>query len=406
MGFVATQLYVTAKSLLRDKTDLFFVILFPLLLTSIFIYIFGGTGNPGVKLGVVNLDGNTSIVTELLRGLEKTPVVSKLVFYDNISMLKKALLSPPPPPVDAGLVIPRGFSENLSKGLQARLTILVAYRGTVWSNYTAYTIVSTISKLEDALRLFRLRLIRRFAEKYAPFEYVVALAFPLNTTVVVLKPERLLTPGVVRGWYVVAVMLVEALFIGIFSAATWLVSEAKRGTLKYMLSLPAKSGQYIAAILARSLFYTAVASLVALATGYMLGARLYLGAASAAAAALLVALATLFSASIGALIACFATKPEGANAAANAIGFTLMFTAGIIYPPWLLPGPLKVFAEIFPLSRLADATRAIMVYGVDPLHALMEYTPPRILAATLFFIAVAIALYRRRLQAILETGKL
>ena len=404
MTLVKARLYLAVKRLYRSKTNLFWTILFPLLMTVMFIGVFaGGAKPPSIKLGVVNLDVNSSVVRGLLRGLEESPTIAEIRYYGSVEELMEALRSPPPAPVDAGLVIPRGFTRNVTSGLQGTLVVYLVYAGGLWSNFTGYTLLSTLAKLEDVFREHGVRI----ALRYVPVEarrFIYSIAFPLNITVVHVKPPRLYSMGVLKAWYAVSVALVEALFIGLFTASSWLVGEARRGTLRYMLSTPARGYEYVAAVMLESLVGAAIATLVALGAGYAMGAVYSVDVGSWTLFAILICLSTLFSASLGALIACFVQRPEAAAAAANAIGFPLMFIAGIVYPPWLLPGPLRAFAEVFPLSRLAEAARAVMVYGVDPLNALARYTPPQVLAATLVFIAIASMFYRRRLQSILEQG--
>ncbi len=277
------------------------------------------------------------------------------------------------------------------------------YTGDPWGNYTGYTLLSTLSRIEDVFREYRVRIALRFVPREYQ-GYVVGLVFPLNITVETLKPPRLFSAGTLKAWYAVSVALVEALFIGLFASATWLVSEARRGTLRYMLSTPTRGYEYVLSVMLEAIVATSVAAIVALATGHLMGAEYNADPGAWGLFAILTVLSTLFSASIGALIGLVAGRPESATAAANAVGFPLMFIGGIVYPPWLLPGPLKMFAEIFPLSRLAEAARAVIVYGVDPATALARYTPPQLLAATLIFIAVASLAYRKRLESILEGG--
>ncbi len=404
MTLVRARLYLAVKRLYRNKSNLFWTILFPLLMTALFIGVFAGNARPpSVKLGVVNLDVNSSVVRGLLKGLEESPTIAEIRYYGSVEELVEALRSPPPAPIDAGLVIPRGFTRNVTSGLQGTLIVYLVYTGGVWSNFTGYTLLSTLARLEDVFREHSVRLALRYVPAEAK-RFIVSIAFPLNITVVRVKPPRLYSMGVLKAWYAVSVALIEALFIGLFTASSWLVGEARRGTLRYMLSTPARSYEYVIAVMLESLVGVTVATLVALGTGYAMGAVYSFDVGSWALFAVLVCLSTLFSASLGALIACFVQRPEAAAAAANAIGFPLMFIAGIVYPPWLLPGPLRAFAEAFPLSRLAEAARAVLVYGVGPAEALARYTPPQVLVATLVFIVLASMLYRRRLQSILEQG--
>src|SRR2546422_605581 len=65
---------------------------------------------------------------------------------------------------------------------------------------------------------------------------------------------------------------------------------------------------------------------------------------------------------IGMVLANFVKEAEGADAAANAITFPMMFLSGTFWPRETLPDILKVIANFMPLTYINDGLRDSMIY--------------------------------------------
>ena len=390
-GYVAAQL----RLLFRVRSSLFWVIAFPFMMVLISSGIWGSPAVPKVHLAVLNLDGNGSVAKGLLHGLREAPVVGDIVFAKNMSELRRLLSG------RVGLVIPRGFSANVTSGKQGMLVILYPATGESWVTTSVSILRGVLNRFEDKMRMQMLR----YALPYVPAmyrPYLETLANPLVVKEEEVRLKHTVTSATIKGWMAVSMIIVEALFIGLSVGATSFHEERRLGLLRYMLSSPVKGWQMLAARLATALLYVAVAAAASLAAGAATGASVEATPGGALVAAVMVALATLVTTSMGFVISWLVGRGEAAQATAMAIAFPLMFLGGIWVPAWMLPPPLQRLAEVFPVSRMADAVRAVLVYGKTPLDALATYTPPQILGLSLLLVALGAAAYRRMLERLVE----
>src|SRR6267378_2518636 len=99
----------------------------------------------------------------------------------------------------------------------------------------------------------------------------------------------------------------------------------------------------------------------------------------------LVVAASLLFPGIGMVLANFVKEAEGADAAANAITFPMMFLAGTFWPRDSLPDIMKNIANFMPLTYVNDGLRYALIYA-QPAQALTNMLIALGLAA--FFIVL------------------
>lgn len=396
MGFVLGYVAAQARLVRRERSALFWVIAFPFMMVLISSSLWGRPAVPKIDVAVLNLDGNTSIVNGLIKGLEGAPVVKRVILVDNMSALREKLQG------SVGLIIPGGFTENITSGRRAVLVVAYPATGEPWVNTSVSILVGVLGGFEDRMRS---RLLQA-SLPYVPEEYrgyLVAIVDPLRVRLEPVQPRHPVTASMVRGWMVVSMIIVESLFVGLNVGATSFHEERRTGLLGYILSSPVRGWQLLAARLLTAVMYVGFASIAAAAAGAMVGAGYTVTAPGLAVAAVMVALATLLSTSLGLVVSGLVKREDAAQAVATAIAFPLMFLGGIWIPPWMLPPPLQRLAQVFPVSSMAEAARAVLVYGKPPLQALREYTPPQVVALSLALIALGVLVYRRMLERIIET---
>jgi len=401
VGFLAGYLAAQLRILLRSRSSLFWVIVFPLVMTLLFTSLWGRPATPRVDLGLVVEDEHTAIVEDMVKGINTTPMVGKLVVLNSREELVEQLLASPPQSLDAGIVVPQGFSRNISSGHQAVVELLYLGTPSPWTNTSLAIVRGIVDELSRRIRKHFLEAALRYTPpQYQP--HVVALAEPIKVEVELVEMETAINEAQARAWIAVSMTVVEALFIGLLIGATSFHEERRLGMLPVLLSSPLSSWSLLAARLLTALLYTSIASAVSIAAGALAGAEYTTSPAAIAVAAAMTALATLFSTSIGLAISGLARRQEAAEAMANAVAFPLMLIGGIWVPKWMLPPLLQKLAELLPISRMADAARATVVYGQGPGEALAEHTPPSVLAATAVFLAVGVLAYRRLLEKSIE----
>jgi ABC-2 type transport system permease protein len=78
---------------------------------------------------------------------------------------------------------------------------------------------------------------------------------------------------------------------------------------------------------------------------------------------LMVAMASLMFTGLGMIIARFVKDPDGADAAANAITFPMMFLSGTFFQLSQMPQFLQTIARALPLTYVSEGLRASMIFG-------------------------------------------
>jgi ABC-2 type transport system permease protein len=385
----------------RDKSTLFWIVLFPFIMTLIFGSIYGRSSSFKVSLAIYSADGNTSIVSSIIKGIESSPIVSRLTYANSTGELRELLNAPPPKTFDVGIIFPEGFTRNVSRGIQSE--VLIAYRNTSepWINTSVFITEGIIDTVSDVMRYRYLEHILAYIPAIYK-QYIIAVAEPLKTSEYPVKPSHLVTPARIKAWMALSMIIVEALYIGLNIGATSFHEERKNGLLRPLLSAPLRSWSMLIARLLVSIMMVAVAALSALVAGTILGAEYTTTPGAVLVAAVMTVLATIFTVSMGFIVSGLVKRTESAEAIASAIAFPLMFIGGIMMPSWLLPSFMQKFAHILPISMLADGVRAVAVYGVSPIEAIREYMPPQIIAITLAFILIGIFMYRKMLEKSIE----
>ncbi len=397
LGYLSAQLRI----LFRSRSTLFWVILFPLVMTLLFASLWGSPSTPKIKLGIVVEDKESPVTESIVNAIRHAPVVGDLELLGTVKELVARLEAPPPRGLDVGIVVPRGFSDNLTAGRQAVLRLLYLAAPDPWVNTSVSMARGIIEEVSAHIRRSLLEAMLAYVPaKYRP--YIVALAQPIRVVDEPIQPKHVITAGQVKAWIALSMAVVEALFIGLLVGATSFHEERELGILPAILSSPVSSWSLLSARLLTAILYTAVASASAIVAGYLVGAS-YSGSITAVlVASAMIAMAALFAASLGLLISGLARRQEAAEAIANAVAFPLMFIGGLWIPKWMLPKTLQEFADILPISRMADAARAVIVYNQPPAEALARHTPPSVVALTLAMLLLGALVYRRLLEKSME----
>lgn len=388
------------KELTRDKTSLFWVLVFP----TIMVLISGGLwANPNprpTRVGVYVEDPspgpfNASLVT---LAMENTGMFEVRQYGSLQSMLDDIAEDGDPP---LGLYFPQGFAANASSGRPAGIVVYRVNVSELWVEVDQSKLLGFLSSMEDTVRPTILEhVLPRTPSSYRG--YLEALADPLKTRVEKVNTAREASRAVIAGYMAISMVVVEALFIGLNVGASMIHEERETGGLRALLSSPVPSWAILAGYTLTTMVYIALAGLASLAAGLMVGAE-YRGLTPGmlAASTVVVVLAGLFTMGLGLLLAPLARSAKGASGLATAIAFPLMFLGGIWTPSWMLPEPFRTFAHYFPLSRLSDALKLMIVYGGSPGEAL-SMIPPVLVAAIILVYAVGSAAYRRMLSMLLE----
>lgn len=313
----------------RDRSALFFTILFPL----IFLFIMGGLfRSDGIPQSKVIEVGPVSI-------LDSMPA-------DARTQVERVLAISRTDDRDAAL-------EDVRQGGAAAAIeqrgdqVIVHYSGA--DTTSAGTARTVIASLVQAANL---------AEAGQPPRYSMQDAKVEDAS---LKQIQYLTPGLL-GWAIAAGAT--------FAAAASLVSWRERGVLRRLSLSPTGTRAVIGArvvvslgiALAQTVVFIAVAALffgLRLADYWWMSVPLVLAG-------------TLAFLAIGLLAGALSKSIEAASAIANLIVIPMAFLSGSFFPLSMAPGWLQRLAEVFPLRHLNVGMLDVMARGSGPASVLPE----------------------------------
>jgi ABC-2 type transport system permease protein len=187
------------------------------------------------------------------------------------------------------------------------------------------------------------------------FIYVALSVLPLSKSLGGnLKYSNFVLPGII------AMTIMQG---GIYSLAYWMVDLKARGIIKRLLATPLKQWQLALSLVCARL--TVVVAQVIILT--LLGVLIF--KASFAGNIISTLVLVLLGGSIfllcGLLISTFAKTYDAAAPITSAIGLPLTFLGNIFYPVSALPRGLQIFANLLPITYLADGLRQAYLYPLD-----------------------------------------
>lgn len=388
------EVYVYVKSMFRERQTLFWTIVFPLVYLSIIFAVFGNPGGSNISFSVAIQDLDNSTLSRIFIDAMRDTGIYRVAYVN--SSFEEAIRSGG---YDVGIVIPRGFGENLTTANQTYISI--AYIGNLQSSEAAR------SSLESFISRFGSIYVERIievAKSFMPsdaYRYAIFIAKPINTSYIEVRGSYISSPGGIRTYYTISTIGFMILYSGLFTSIGSIVEARRSGVLQLILSSPIKGHRIFIARILAGLASISITSIAVILLGIALGADIHrIPAYAWAATAILMLIGAIGTMGLGFIIAPFIKTPEAATAIANIIAFPTMFIGGIAIPKFLLPSSLQIFADIYPLSRIVDSVRNIAIYGWQPIQGIL-YSAPAIIAS-IAIIIVGWILYRRALEKAIE----
>jgi ABC transporter DrrB family efflux protein len=231
------------------------------------------------------------------------------------------------------------------------------------------------------------------------------IRYPTLLTFVILQPVMFVVlfnyvfggaislPGVDYAQFLIPGIIIQTVAFGGAATGIGLTEDLSKGTLDRFRSLPIARSAYLTGRIVADSVRTALSVLVIFGVGYLIGFRFEAGF-PAALGAILLAIAFGSSMSwVGAWIGMAAKTPEAAQSGGFIWLFPLVFASSIFVQPTSMPGWLEAFAEINPISIMANATRALTNGGAvtTPLLQSLAW----IAGITVVFFALSVRQYRK-----------
>lgn len=193
-----------------------------------------------------------------------------------------------------------------------------------------------------------------------------------------------LTPG----------LMVQNTIMASLSAGVSLNTDVKKGVFDRFRSLPiARSAPLVGAVLADLVRYV-VALGVLLIMATIMGFRIHTNPLSAVAAAAVMVLAGLCFCWMAVFVGMLVSSPGAVQGIMIALVMPITFGSNVFVPTATMPGWLRAWAEISPISLLADAMRGLLTGGpvAGPLLGGFAWMA----GVVVVFFPLAMRAYRRR----------
>lgn len=398
---------------LRNKTAIFFTLLFPLFFIVIIGFTFGQTGTTStssIVVGVVNLDSelvginesnsiNSTIGDAFIEGLETANfTVYRYDEYGDREINGTAAYAISRGDLDAIVVIPANFTETLSfqylneTGMpiptKASLELFVDPSDTTGAMISQQSVLGYISGF--------IKYFQEIIINYTPVElqgYVEVLADPI----IVTTSNAEVTESELQwiDYMVPGTLGLVLLWSGLNHASMTIASERTRGTFQRMIIAPVSPFVVLLGKFISNLALVYMSGFIMLASGVLLfQVNLYW---NIPVIILAMFLGSLSAIGIGLIISSVAKNEEAANSIAVIISVPLQFFIGAFFPLDLMPQAAQTFGQALPFTKLVDAMKDIMTrnLAIDAIFPELLYlTVSGIILFVLGAIAYRIALKR------------
>ncbi|MGA8542621.1 MAG: ABC transporter permease [Thermoplasmata archaeon] len=347
---------IVVRSYLRNPVALFFSLIFPIILISLFGLIFSAVGNSPVSVQVLNLDHNSPGSVAFLAALNDTSVVKVQVVNWNESNFA-TLLGQNDDPV--GIIIPAGFNSSLATHTAVNLTVYVDPEDASSSG----TVVGAVQGVASAFNL-------HLANGTAVVGYTTK-----NVGSQVFTYIDYLIPGLIGFSILTSPM---------FSLVDVASGYRKEGIFRELSLTPLTRAEWLTSHI---LWYTA---LTFVSAGIMIGFGLELFGAHVNVPLGIIPfliVGPLFFVSLGMLAGSVAKTPESAALIGNIITFPMMFLSGTFFQVSMFPPALQSFARILPLYYVIDGLNQVMLFN-NPARGLADFAVVFVAAVVVFLLAI------------------
>jgi len=332
---------VFVKHWYRRKSTVFWTILFPIIMISLFGSIFSNTGSSMMTLYVQNFDvenGNATRLSQaLIDSLNQTHALNLHYIQPNQDLTEalKGVSSP------RALIIQKGFNKELQD-------VLANQSGDI----PKIILKRDASQLIDpALGLIN-TVIREFS---------VYLQVGSTKSIITLQEEADQKGFRYIDFFLPGVIGMNVMTTGIFGAVSLNTEYRSNGVLKKLSTTPISKFEWIVAVQLYQMIIAFISVALIIGIGYLPLSMFSVKIALNLTSIIMIFGGTLVFPGIGMIIAKYVKDPSTADAAANAITFPMMFLSGTFFQVEMYPDFLKSVSQILPLTYFNNGLRAAMV---------------------------------------------
>jgi ABC-2 type transport system permease protein len=334
---------LNTRRFFRDRLAIFFSILFPLMLLSVFGFIFGRDHGTSFKVAVIN-DSDTAFSKQFVKELSK----QKLFEIDkDATSFDKAEEKMNRSQMDGAIVLPEGFG-SMKEGQQYP-------SGQAQVFYTANNeqAGAALASILDAQ-------LKGINAKY------VQVAEPFK-----VEGKRLSQEGLSQFDYTFAGLLGFSIIgLGIFGPVNVFPELKKQGILRRLHTTPIKVWQYFLSTVITQVFLGMISIAVMFAVAILAFDLHVAGNWLELIPFLMLSIVTILG--IGLALGGWAKNERQVAPLANIIVFPMMFLSGTFFPRYIMPDWLQNVSSFIPLSPAIDGVRQIATEGKGLLDVLPQ----------------------------------
>lgn len=385
------------KELLRDRRNLFFILLFPLFFMLIFGFAYGNMGenNEPHNIAIVNYDHGGTLPTgtnknfsdDIITILKDAKYQDTDIHMFNVNMTSESDADKfvKQRTVDAAIIIPENFTESVLSMTPSTITV----RGD-----TGYMGFGTTQGI-----------LAGILEQYQ-FKLAMSLQSGGNSQVQELIQSKIEgvpgTEAYTSFDYLAPGMIVFAILMLSTSVATILTREVDSGTLRRLKLSKMTSFDFLFGGLIPWSLVAAAQVIILLIVAIMIGFHWQGSLNSIILAVIIGIIGGIASISLGMIIAAFAKTPPQAGQLGTLIAVPMTFLVGAFFPlPQIVIGnfmgqQVQIY-DILPWHQVLLALRSVLTYGEGLSSIEYQLGSAIILSAILFVIGV-ILFSRTRLR--------
>jgi ABC-2 type transport system permease protein len=381
----------------RSKMLLFFFILFPILLMSMFGYIYPpvlksnpNTGNiptsfPNLPVTIVQMDDGQSanVIAAQFIQISRQQGLFTVSQTPNFQDARNQLVAGN---LKGIIVIPQGFSDSIVAGQPATVQITVDE-----TNPTTASVVQ--SEITAVFNIIGSQLSIQKINSMDPPGYSVNPSFIIQPISVTQMP---LISGVASSFQFLApgFMALTVITGSLQGVATAISREKEQGTMDGLLVAPISHQSIILGKVAAQTVRGLIQGLLILGLSMLLfGVQIY---GSPIIMLIVMVMGTASFVGVGIIMTAVAPDQETAQMMTMLLQFPMMFISGILFPIEQLPVWLQWIGKAFPLYYAADALRKVII-----LNAGLTTIMPDILILivyTVLTMTVAIPLFDKAMR--------
>jgi ABC-2 type transport system permease protein len=361
---------------LRNKTAIFFTLLFPLFFIVIIGFTFGQSGTEDtsrIVVGVVNLDGeliavnatdssNSTIGDLFVQTMETANfTVQGYGEYGDRETNGTAAYAISRGDIDAIVVIPANFTETLAFQYtdnmgtpiptKSHLEFYVDPTDTTGSQITQQSVLGFTSGFVKQYQQVAIELAPPDMKKYIKVlaDPIIVSTSKAEVTETELKWIDYMVPGTLG---------LVLLWSGLNHASMTIATERTKGTFQRMVIAPVSPMVVLLGKLISAMALVYLSAFIMLLSGVLLfQVNLYWNIPVILLAIFLGALSAI---GIGLIISSLAKNEEAANSIAVIISVPLQFFIGAFFPLTIMPEAAQAFGEALPFTKLVNAMQNIM----------------------------------------------